>query len=204
MRPVGTPWWQRKPCFTEHLNRLLAVLGGSSAPCYRLSRMISGISTESWAAADSLPSRGVPTGQRGRYARAMPPLDPLRIREHLHGHLGWLAVLALAHPAILLRNHRRRAHLSVALAVGVSTLAAAVGVSLYGPYRERLRQPIFASARERRIPFRAQGAPCLRRGSPRVGGRGQLLRRYFCGRRRPRPPAKGCALRVRGSDRVCS
>jgi hypothetical protein len=47
----------------------------------------------------------------------------------------------------LLRNHRRRAHLSVALAVGVSTLAAAVGISLYGPYRERLRQPIFASAR---------------------------------------------------------
>jgi hypothetical protein len=77
----------------------------------------------------------------------MPPLDPLRIREHLHGHLGWLAVLALAHPAVLLRNHRRRAHLSVALAVGVSTLAAAVGISLYGPYRERLRQPIFASAR---------------------------------------------------------
>jgi hypothetical protein len=77
----------------------------------------------------------------------LPPLDPLRIGEHLHGHLGWLAVLALAHPAILLRNPRRRAHLSVALAVGVSTLAAAMGVSLYGPYRERLRQPIFASAR---------------------------------------------------------
>jgi hypothetical protein len=77
----------------------------------------------------------------------VPPLDPARIREHLHGHLGWLAVLALAHPAVLLRNHRRRAHLSVVLAVGVSTLAAGLGVSIYGPYRERLRQPIFASAR---------------------------------------------------------
>jgi len=76
----------------------------------------------------------------------VPPLDPLRIREHLHGHLGWLAVLALAHPAILLRNHRRQAHLSVALAVGVSTLAAALGVWLYGPYRAQLRQPIFAFA----------------------------------------------------------
>lgn len=78
---------------------------------------------------------------------AVPPLDPTRIREHLHGHLGWLAVLALAHPAVLLRDHRRRAHLSVALAVGVSTLAGVLGVSIYGPYRERLRQPIFASAR---------------------------------------------------------
>ena len=57
------------------------------------------------------------------------PLDPLRIGEHLHGHLGWLAVLALAHPAILLRNHRRRAHLSVGLAVGISTLAAALGIA---------------------------------------------------------------------------
>jgi hypothetical protein len=76
----------------------------------------------------------------------VPPLDPLRIGEHVHGHLGWLAVLALAHPAVLLRNHRRRAHLSVSLAVGVSTLAAAIGVWLYGPYREKLRQSIFISA----------------------------------------------------------
>ncbi len=76
----------------------------------------------------------------------MPPLDPLRVGEHLHGHLGWLAALALAHPAILLRNHGRRAHLSVALAVAVCTLAGAVGASLYPAYREKLRQPIFAQA----------------------------------------------------------
>jgi hypothetical protein len=74
------------------------------------------------------------------------PLDPLRIREHLHGHIGWLAVASLAHPAFLLRAPRRRAHGSVVLAVGFSTLAAALGVSLYGPYREQLRQPIFASS----------------------------------------------------------
>jgi hypothetical protein len=89
----------------------------------------------------------VPTATLRRLcSRRVPPLDPLRIGEHLHGHLGWLAVLALAHPAILLRNHRRRAHLSVGLAVGISTLAAALGVWLYGPYRTLVRRAIFASA----------------------------------------------------------
>jgi hypothetical protein len=76
----------------------------------------------------------------------LPPIDPLRIREHLHGHLGWLAVVALAHPAVFLRRPGRRAHLSVLLAVSMSTAAAAVGISLYEPYREKLRQPIFVAA----------------------------------------------------------
>ena len=76
----------------------------------------------------------------------MPPIDPLRVGEHLHGHAGWLAAIALAHPAILLRNYRRRADLSVALAVGVGTLAGGLGAALYPSYREKLRQPIFAQA----------------------------------------------------------
>jgi hypothetical protein len=74
------------------------------------------------------------------------PLDPLRIGEHVHGHLGWLAVASLAHPAILLRHDRRRADWSVALAVTLSTSAAALGVWLYGPYREGLRQAIFEAS----------------------------------------------------------
>jgi len=76
----------------------------------------------------------------------MPALDLARVGEHLHGHLGWLAAIALVHPAILLRHHQRRAHLSVALAVTLATLAGAIGASLYPSYRERLRQPIFAHA----------------------------------------------------------
>jgi hypothetical protein len=76
----------------------------------------------------------------------VPPLDPIRLGEHVHGHLGWLAVLAFAHPAVLLRNRRRRAHWSVALAVVVSTCAAGLGIGLYGPYRERLRPAIFAAS----------------------------------------------------------
>ena len=76
----------------------------------------------------------------------MPIIDPIRIAEHIHGHLGWLAAAALVHPAILLRKTSRRAHLSVALAVAITTLVGALGVTLYGPYRDRLRQPIFAHA----------------------------------------------------------
>jgi hypothetical protein len=76
----------------------------------------------------------------------MPAPDLARVGEHWHGHLGWLAAIALVHPAILLRRHERRAHLSVALAVGMATLAGAIGASLYPSYRERLRQPIFAQA----------------------------------------------------------
>jgi hypothetical protein len=74
------------------------------------------------------------------------PLDPLRVQEHLHGHLGWIAVAALAHPAILLRRGQRRAHWAVGLAVGIVTLAAALGVWMYPAYRETLRQPIFVSS----------------------------------------------------------
>jgi hypothetical protein len=74
------------------------------------------------------------------------PMAPLRVEEHLHGHLGWLAAIALAHPAVLLRNTWRRAHWAVGLAVGTVTLAAGLGVSMYPAYRETLRQPIFASS----------------------------------------------------------
>jgi hypothetical protein len=70
-------------------------------------------------------------------------VDPVRLLERVHGHLGWLAVAALAHPAILLRDRRRRAHLSVALSVGFITLAAAIGVGLYPSYSAGLKPQIF-------------------------------------------------------------
>jgi hypothetical protein len=76
----------------------------------------------------------------------LPPLSPHRLQEHLHGHLGWLAAIALAHPAILLRHTSRRAHWAVGLAVGLVTLAGALGTAMYPAYRETLRQPIFASS----------------------------------------------------------
>ncbi len=73
-------------------------------------------------------------------------VELLRVAEHVHGHLGWLAAIALVHPAILLRRTPRRAHLAVGLAVAGVTAVGAIGVALYGDFRDRLRQSIFAGA----------------------------------------------------------
>jgi hypothetical protein len=72
--------------------------------------------------------------------------DAARTLEHVHGHLGWLAAAALVHPALLLRNPRRRADLAVAGAITLVTFAGALGAWLYGPYRDRLKQSIFIDA----------------------------------------------------------
>jgi hypothetical protein len=73
--------------------------------------------------------------------------DVLRVAEHVHGHLGWLAAATLVHPAVLLRNAKRRAHLSVALATGFPTAVGALGAWLYGPFRERIKPRLFLEAR---------------------------------------------------------
>jgi hypothetical protein len=73
-------------------------------------------------------------------------LDPVRLIEHVHGHLGWLAAAVLVHPAIVLRSRTRRAHVAVGLATAFVTVAAALGVWLYVAYRERLKQGIFIHA----------------------------------------------------------
>lgn len=67
----------------------------------------------------------------------------LRVVERIHGHLGWLAVAALVHPALMLANPRRRARLSVTLATGTVVLTAALGAWLYPHYRLLLKQRIF-------------------------------------------------------------
>ncbi|MDF2695035.1 MAG: hypothetical protein K0S65_3418 [Labilithrix sp.] len=73
-------------------------------------------------------------------------LDPLRLSEHVHGHLGWLVAALLVHPAIVLRNPKRRAHLAVALATAAVTIVGASGAWLYVAYRAELKQGIFAHA----------------------------------------------------------
>jgi ABC-type Mn2+/Zn2+ transport system permease subunit len=72
-------------------------------------------------------------------------LDPLRLAEHVHGHLGWLAAALLVHPAIVLRDRRRRAHLAVILAFAFVTVASAMGAWIYVAYRDQLRRAIFLS-----------------------------------------------------------
>ena len=74
-------------------------------------------------------------------------LDPLRLQEHVHGPIGWLAAIALIHPAVVLRRTAAQAHLAVGLAVGMVTLAAGLGAAIYGDYRDKLRQSIFQQAR---------------------------------------------------------
>ena len=74
-------------------------------------------------------------------------LDPVRVGEHVHGHLGWLAAAVLVHPAVLLRRPARKAHLAVAMAAIVPTLTGALGAWLYTPYRDRIKQGIFLEMR---------------------------------------------------------
>jgi len=73
-------------------------------------------------------------------------LDTLRLLEHVHGHLGVLAAALLVHPAIVLRDRRRRAHLAVGLATATVSAGAALGAWLYVAYRAELKQQIFTHA----------------------------------------------------------
>jgi hypothetical protein len=70
----------------------------------------------------------------------------LRLLERVHGHLGWLSVAALLHPAILLRQRRRRARLSVSLATGFVVVTALLGAYVYPSYRDRIKQHLFIDA----------------------------------------------------------
>jgi hypothetical protein len=70
----------------------------------------------------------------------------LRVLERVHGHLGWLAVAALLHPAVLLRRPKRRARLSVSLATGLVVVTALLGGYVYPEYRVRLKHSIFVEA----------------------------------------------------------
>jgi hypothetical protein len=73
-------------------------------------------------------------------------VDSVRLFEHVHGHLGWLAVAALVHPAVLLRRPNQRARWAVVAAAAVVTAAGVGGMALYPRYRVELRPPIFAAA----------------------------------------------------------
>ena len=67
----------------------------------------------------------------------------LRALERIHGHLGWLGVAALLHPAILLRKPTRRARLAVSLAAAWVVITALLGAFIYPDYRRQLKQRLF-------------------------------------------------------------
>ncbi len=73
-------------------------------------------------------------------------IQTLRLLERIHGHLGWLAVVALLHPVVVLRNPKRRARLSVGLTTVLLVVTASLGAWMYPDYRTRLKQRIFIEA----------------------------------------------------------
>src|SRR5262249_29590388 len=66
-----------------------------------------------------------------------------RILEHVHGHVGWLAALALVHPAILLRRSTRRAMFAVVAATVLVTATAVMGAVMYPHYRVQIKPALF-------------------------------------------------------------
>jgi hypothetical protein len=69
-----------------------------------------------------------------------------RIVQHVHGHIGWLAALALVHPAILLRRNGKRAMFAVVAATVLVTMAGVMGAVMYPDYRTQIKPALFAEA----------------------------------------------------------
>lgn len=65
--------------------------------------------------------------------------------EHVHGHLGWMSVAVLIHPAIVLWR-KPRADWAVGLALGFTTVVGGIGVWLYSAYRDRVKQALFIAS----------------------------------------------------------
>lgn len=80
-------------------------------------------------------------------------VEALRVLERIHGHLGWLAVAALLHPAIVLRNPRRRARLAVVLSTVTATLTGGLGALIYGDYSRLLRRAIYLASMKHGLLF---------------------------------------------------
>ena len=70
----------------------------------------------------------------------------VRSLQHVHGHVGWLAALALAHPAVLLRRPERRLFGAAVASTALVTVAALMGALIYPSYRVAVKPAIIAVA----------------------------------------------------------
>ncbi len=73
-------------------------------------------------------------------------LSTARLIERIHGHVGFLAIVALAHPALLLRKPGRRAKIAVLASTLVATLAVVLGATIYPTYSKELRKEIYLAS----------------------------------------------------------
>jgi len=70
----------------------------------------------------------------------------VRSLQHVHGHVGWLAALALAHPAVLLRRPERRVFGAALAGTVLVTVTALMGALIYPSYRAAVKPVIFSAA----------------------------------------------------------
>lgn len=75
-------------------------------------------------------------------------MNGLALAASVHGLLGGLALVAMIHPAILLRDGRplsRGLRWSLGLTAAVTATAFAMGIGIYEPYRELVKRPLFVA-----------------------------------------------------------
>lgn len=69
----------------------------------------------------------------------------IRLLEHVHGHIALLSAGLALHPAVLVRQPKRRS-ITFLLAPIFLTLTSLLGAYIYGDYRVEIRQPLFLEA----------------------------------------------------------
>ena len=83
----------------------------------------------------------------------------MRILESVHGHFGILFVIALVHPAILLRRGQpmsRGVKWSVSLTTLLALIAFGMGVGIYESYRATVKRELLFHRPEAAIVFEAK------------------------------------------------